>query len=350
MQSEKDAVKCVVWDLDNTLWRGILLEDGDVSLMPGVAETLRELDRRGILLSIASRNDEAAAIARLKHFELDSYFLFPQIGWSAKSQAIGRVAERLNIGIGTIAFVDDDPFERDEVSHVHPAVRCISAADVPSLLDRGDMRPRFVTSESARRRLMYRADLARNEVEQAFEGPSEAFMASLGMVFTIAEAGADDLERAEELTVRTNQLNATGYTYSYEQLDAFRCSADHLLLVAGLEDRFGSSGTIGLALVEVGTAWTIKLLLMSCRVMARGVGAILISELKRLARERNVALRAEFVPTPVNRMMYVTYKFASFRECGIREGVTLLEADLSQPSPPPSYVEVRWRGANSRLA
>ena len=89
-------------------------------------------------------------------------------------------------------------------------------------------------------------------MEREFVGTNEEFLATLGMIFTIAPAGEEDLQRAEELTVRTNQLNSTGYTYSYEELDALRESPDHLLLVATLADRFGSYGKIGLALVEKG--------------------------------------------------------------------------------------------------
>ena len=101
---------------------------------------------------------------------------------------------------------------------------------------------------------MYQSQLAREEIESEFEGTSEQFLASLGMTFTIAPARREDLQRAEELTIRTNQLNATGRTYSYDELDALRESPDHLLLVASLTDRFGSYGKIGVALVEKGAA------------------------------------------------------------------------------------------------
>lgn len=121
---------------------------------------------------------------------------------------------------------------------------------------------------------MYRADQVRAGVEREYSGPKEDFLATLDMRFTIARATGEDLRRAAELTVRTSQLNTTGYTYSYEELDAFRESPGHELLVARLADRYGPYGTIGLVLVERGRdAWRIKLLLMSCRVMSRGWAA-----------------------------------------------------------------------------
>ncbi|OKJ85773.1 HAD-IIIC family phosphatase [Streptomyces sp. CB02400] len=335
------TVKCVVWDLDNTVWEGVLLEDGDVKLRPGVVDVLRTLDERGILHSVASRNDHDAAMAKLEELGIAEYFLYPQINWGNKSDSVKAVAEAINIGIDTLAFVDDQPFERDEVRFTHPQVLCIDALDVERVPGLPEMHPRFVTADSRERRHLYRADAERNQAEAGHDGTAEEFLASLNMRFTIAPAQERDLQRAEELTVRTNQLNATGYTYSYEELDAFRTSPGHDLLVAGLEDRYGTYGKIGLALVERGEdAWTVKLLLMSCRVMSRGVGSVLLAHLIREAAAAGVRLRAEFVPTNRNRSMYVTYKFAGFRETTTDGGVSVLEHDLARVPGFPPYMEV----------
>ncbi|GAA1918608.1 HAD-IIIC family phosphatase [Streptomyces durmitorensis] len=335
------TVKCVVWDLDNTVWDGILLEDGDVQLRPGVVDVLKTLDERGILHSVASRNDHDAAAAKLEELGIAEYFLYPQINWGNKSDSVKAVAEAINIGIDTLAFVDDQPFERDEVHFTHPQVLCIDALDAERIPDLPEMHPRFVTTDSRERRHLYRADAERNQAEAVHEGTAEDFLGSLNMRFTITPAQERDLQRAEELTVRTNQLNATGYTYSYEELDAFRQSPDHHLLVAGLEDRYGTYGKIGLALVERGEdAWTVKLLLMSCRVMSRGVGSVLLAHLIREAAAAGVRLRAEFVPTNRNRSMYVTYKFAGFRETTTNGEISVLEHDLARVPEFPPYMEV----------
>jgi FkbH-like protein len=335
------TVKCVVWDLDNTVWDGVLLEDGDVTLRPAVVEVIRTLDERGILHSIASRNDHDAAMAKLEEFGIAEYFLHPQIHWGNKSDSVKAVAEAINIGIDTLAFVDDQPFERDEVGFAHPQVLCVDALDAPGIPELPEMRPRFVTADSRERRHLYRADIRRKHAEEAHRGTDEDFLASLGMRFTIAPAQERDLQRAEELTVRTNQLNATGYTYSYEELDAFRRSPDHDLLVAGLEDTYGTYGKIGLALVERGEeAWTVKLLLMSCRVMSRGVGSVLLNHLIRSAHDAGVKLRAEFVPTSRNRTMFVTYKFSGFREVGRNGDVSVLEHDGTHLQGFPPYMDV----------
>jgi FkbH-like protein len=336
------AIKCVVWDLDDTLWRGVLLEDGDVELSDKVLHVVKTLDERGIIQSIASRNEQGHAMAKLEELGVAEYFLCPQISWSAKAAGIERIAAEINIGLDSVAFIDDQPFELDEVKHSLPSVTCIAAAEINRLLDMPEMMPRFITEDSRVRRQMYFSDFKRRQVEAEFVGPKEEFLATLGMVFTIAPAKEEDLRRAEELTVRTHQLNTTGYTYSYEELDRFRRSESHLLLAAALEDKYGTYGKIGLALIERSTdAWVIKLLLMSCRVISRGVGTIMINHIRRLAREHGLPLRAEFVPTDRNRMMYVSYKFAGFRELARRDGLVILEDRVPEIPPFPEYIRVQ---------
>ncbi len=341
MNGRKRDIKCIAWDLDNTLWEGVLLEGQARRLRNGVPELIRTLDQRGILMSIASRGEPDLAMARLGEFGLEEYFLYPQISWAPKSALVRAIADSLNIGTDAIAFVDDDPFERDEVAAALPKVLCIDAAELDSLPDLPEMNPTFITEDSRRRRSMYRSDVKRQEVEAAL--PPAEFLATLGMVFTVGEAGEGDLARIEELTVRTNQLNSTGYTYSCEELDSFRRSSRHKILVAGLDDRYGSYGKIGVALVEMkATFWLIKLLLMSCRVMARGVGTVMLSHMLLLAAEEGKPVRAEFIRTARNRMMYLTFKLAGFREVDRRNGFVVLQHDLGSIDPHPDHVEVRF--------
>ncbi len=207
------------------------------------------------------------------------------------------------------------------------------------------MQPRFITEDSKLRRHMYLSDVQRNQAEETFVGSDEEFLATLGMVFTIAPAQESDLQRAEELTVRTHQLNTTGYTYSYDELKAFIHSDSHLVLVSSLDDKYGTYGKIGLTLVECQPdIWIIKLLLMSCRVMSRGVGTIMVNHMMRLAKAANVRLQAEFVSNDRNRMMYITYKFGDFREVSRSGNFILFENDLSRIQDFPQYVEVHTPG------
>lgn len=338
----KGQVKCVVWDLDNTVWDGTLLEDGDVRVRPEAASLIRTLDQRGILNSVASRNDHDAAMAAIERAGLAGYFLCPQVSWNPKSDSITSVVTALNIGLDAIAFIDDQEFERDEVRFCHPRVLCYDAADVASLADRPEFTPKFVTAESASRRQLYASGFERDRAERDFAGTREEFLATLGMTMTIAPATIDDLRRAEELTVRTSQLNSTGVTYSYAELENMLSSPRHLLLVAGLDDRYGSYGKIGLALVETAdSGWTLKLLLMSCRVMSRGVGTVLLQHVMRLANAAGARLFAEFVPTGRNRVMHVTYRFAGFTEHSEENGVLTLAAPATEVPAPPSFLRLQ---------
>ena len=339
--AKRVKIKCVVWDLDNTLWNGTLLEGDHVELRDKVWETILELDSRGVLHSIASRNHPETALARLREFNLEEYFLYPQINWGSKATSIGVIAENLNIGVETICFIDDDPFERAEVHAALPKVLCLDHTQLPFLLQMPELKPEIITTESRMRRQLYLGEMRRKQTEESFAGAHEEFLATLGMVFTISPAHAEDLMRAEELTNRTNQLNTTGRTYSRDELEELRCSGRHLLLMAELSDKFGSYGKIGLALMECDPeVWTIKLLLMSCRVMNRGVGMILLNYILRIARESDVRLLSEFVANDRNRMMYVTYKFAGFTEVETRDGVQILQHSLESISPVAGYVRV----------
>src|SRR5215467_694494 len=117
---KQKAIKCVVWDLDQTLWEGVLLEDDRISLRSNVPDIIKTLDSRGIVQSIASKNDPEKALETLHELGLAEYFLHPQINWNAKSSSIKDIARLINIGVDTIAFIDDQPFERAEVNYTLP--------------------------------------------------------------------------------------------------------------------------------------------------------------------------------------------------------------------------------------
>ena len=338
---QEKTIKCVVWDLDNTLWNGVLSEDIDVSLRPGVKEVIEELDNRGILQSIASKNDYKTAMDMLEKFGIDKFFLYPQINWNAKSDGIRIIREKLNFGIDTFAFIDDQEFERQEVLFSIPEVMCIDSVEIPSILDMSCMNPKYVTSDSKNRRLLYMSDQKRNEFEEEYSGTKEEFLKTLNIEFRISRADTEDLKRVEELTVRTHQLNSTGTVYSYDELEELIHSPDYLVLVAEMKDKFGTYGKIGISVVEKKeNRWDVKLLLMSCRVMSKGVGTVMLRYIMKLAKQEDVKLYADFIPTDRNRIMYITYKFEGFNENSEKDGVVLLEADLNRNIEYPVYVSV----------
>jgi FkbH-like protein len=347
--SSVQPIKCVVWDLDNTLWTGTLAEGDQVLVRDEAVSMIRDLDQRGILQSIVSRNSAVHALPVLEKAGLLEYFLYPQIDWSRKSEGVARIAQSLNIGIDAMALVDDDPFERDEVQFVHPVVECFDA----KALDRLAAHPRLnhgpITEDARSRRLLYQAEMQRRIEEERHADRMQDFLAGLGMKLDILPATEGDLDRAAELTSRTHQLNTTGIIYSSEELRALLWHPDYLLYTARLEDKYGGYGTIGLALAKIDShRLVIKLLLMSCRVISRGVGMVLLTYLMNLAKARGLGMEAEFIPNERNRIMDVTFRFAGFEDDHRSGDLVVLKHDLKSIAQYPEYIEVRSIGCGRR--
>lgn len=308
-------VKCLVWDLDNTLWQGTVMEGDEPVLLPGVRETLAELDRRGVLHAVASRNDHDLAWTWLERLGVAEYFVAARIGWGPKSESVASIAEHLRFATGTLAFVDDQPHERAEVAARLPEVRCHPATDVPDLPGRAEYSPRAVTADAAQRRRMYQAGQAREAAREEHTGPDEEFLRSLRIEMRISRATATDIERLAELTLRTSQMNATGVHYSGADLLELIDDPQHAVLAVSMRDRFGSHGAVGIVLLRTGApVWHLKLLATSCRVVPFGAGTVLLRWLTDRAARTGVDLVADFRPTDRNRMMEIAYRFAGFAD------------------------------------
>jgi methoxymalonate biosynthesis protein len=342
----KSLVKCVVWDLDNTLWRGTLLEDEKVELFDGLADVITTLDSRGILQSIASKNDYDQAWQRLEEAGLAEYFVQPRIGWGRKSDSVREIADALQFAMGTIAFIDDQPTERAEVTFHHPEVRCYAAEQALTLPGLPELSPAAVTVDARNRRKMYQANARRDAEKESFNGPDEAFLRSLDLQMVIKRADDEDLSRVEELTLRTSQMNATGVHYPDAVLRGLIADPDHEVLTVTLTDRFGSHGAVGVLLLEYHPAvWHLKLLATSCRVVTFGAGSVLLNWLVDSAARAGAHLAADFRPTSRNRMMDVAYRFAGFTneacDCladsgltGDRDGIQCLHLTTERRADP----------------
>lgn len=307
-------LKCVVWDLDGTLWDGVLLENPDVMERAAAATLVRQLDARGVVQSVASRNSFSQAKHTLMRLGLWDFFVTPRITFSEKTDSIEAIARDLGFPLDVVGFVDDDQYERERVTALLPSVRCYDAHLVEDLARRPEFQGgRDVsTIESRSRRIMYQADVSRRSEERRAES-EDAFLSSLGMLLTIREATPDDLNRVEELMLRTNQLNSTGIVYSREEIVEGMTSGRLTVLLAELEDRFGSQGRVGVCVLRRDEGiWFVDVFLVSCRVAARGIATVLLHYLMDRARSMGVVLRAVFVPTESNRAMLVALRLAGF--------------------------------------
>ena len=272
-------IKCVVFDLDNTLWEGVLLENDEIQLKPDVAPLLDFLDGRGILLSIASKNDFESTWSCLERLGVAQYFLYPQINWGQKSDGIRLIAKSLNIGLDALAFVDDSPFELDEVARSLPMVKCVPASALHTLPGN----PRFQGSGSAdagSRRIYYRQAIQREQKLVQFGEDYLGFLASCEIELEVRHPAPDDAERIAELVQRTNQLNFSGRKYSRDEVKIILEDRELEKIVLSCSDNYGAYGTIGFAIIrhrfdEI----RVEDLMLSCRVQGKFIERVLFNHL-----------------------------------------------------------------------
>ena len=275
-------VKCVVWDLDNTLWDGTLIETDDpntLTLKPGVRELMEALDQRGIIQSVASKNDHAA-MAVLEHLGITDYFLYPQIHWNPKSDSVEKIAKCLNIGIDALALIDDSIFERRQVTSVWPQVRTYDAVEISKLLNQ----PEFdvpVTAESHNRRSMYRAEEKRNTLMSVEHTDIADFIRKCNLKLHIfTPATKDEKLRCYELVVRTNQLNMSGIKYTPEEFENILARSGHQNFAFSCADDFGAYGIVGFGQYHVeDDSMIFTEFAMSCRVAGKFVESALFAHL-----------------------------------------------------------------------
>lgn len=268
-----DKVKCVVWDLDNTIWQGTLIETenpDELTVNPVAAELIKAFDERGIIQSVASKNDYKNAMPVLEKLGIGEYFLYPQIHWNPKSSSMKAIAECLNIGVDSLALIDDTAFEREEVRSALPQVRVYDVTELDGILlkDEFDVP---VTEESKKRRLMYRAEEKRNELKNISCADSTEFLrkCNLRMKVFAPETEADVL-RCFELVVRTNQLNMSGKKYTREEFEEVLKRENHSNFAFTLSDDFGSYGIVGFGQYKVENSRLIFTeFAMSCRAAGK---------------------------------------------------------------------------------
>lgn len=294
------AAKLVIFDLDNTLWRGVLLE-GEVTPVAGLAEMFRTLDERGILISVASKNAPEDAMAKLAELGLDTYLLYPQIGWLPKSEGVSRIIRAINIGADTVIFVDDNPFERAEVASAIAGVEVLPETALADLTSH----PRLAgsaTAEARGRRAMYQQAIAREEAAAAFGDDYLRFLESCAITVAIRPDRPEDLDRVSELLQRTNQLNFSGRKYARPEITEILASPERERYCVEVTDKFGSYGIVGFCLCRreampdgPDDRLVIEDFMLSCRVQGKFVEQALFHAL------------AENGPAPV-RAIAVTFR------------------------------------------
>ncbi len=354
--------KLLVCDLDNTLWGGVIGEDGldgiELGEGSGAGEAhkalqvyLRELRERGVLLAVCTKNDRAVAeLPFREHPEmvlgLDDFVAF-EASWGPKSEGIQRIAEELDLGLESIVFLDDNPAERLQVQSFLPGVRVPDLPDDVSeyveALDRGRHFEAFhVGSEDRRRTEAYRARRSAGDLE-AKTGDYDSYLRELEMTALVSPFRPTSMARTAQLVGKTNQFNLTTERLTRSQLEEIASDPLHITRTLHLKDRFGDHGIVSVLLAErVDDALDIRIWLMSCRVLKRRVEELMLDVLADAATRAGASeLRGTYVPTDRNGIVCDLYAELGFERVSEENGTTRWRLDLSthRPLTPPIATE-----------
>jgi FkbH-like protein len=358
------SAKCLVLDLDNTLWGGVIGDDGLEGIRLGQGSAageafvafqtyVRSLASRGVILAVCSKNDAANARSPFeKHpdmvLKLDDIACFVA-NWTDKATNIRQIAEQLNIGIDSLVFVDDNPFERNIVRRELPMVAVPELPEDAALYancvaDGGYFEALRVTADDFERVSQYRANNAR-ETLRASHTDVSGYLRSLNMELRWQAFDRVGLQRIVQLINKTNQFNLTTRRYTESDVLAVMANPRALTLQLRLVDQFGDNGIIGIVIGKPeGDTMILDTWLMSCRVLGRQVEEatmnIVAAEAKRLGAER---LMGEYLPTKKNGMVRDHYQKLGFERLSSDEatGSSLWNVNVPQYQPFETFITIR---------
>jgi FkbH-like protein len=360
--------KCLVVDLDNTLWGGVVGDVGVEGLVLGegsaVGEAfkafqmhLKAMKDRGVLLAVCSKNDERNASRPFEeHPEMvlkrDDFVAF-KANWHPKSDNLIAIAHELNIGLDSLVFVDDNPAEREEVRQALPQLLVPELtddpADYPVILDAARcFEVSLITEEDRRRSGMYRQQSERSQLLGTTRDLGE-FLASLEMNATICPFEPVSFARITQLVNKTNQFNLTTRRLTGAEVEALATGAMHFTRTVRLGDRFGDHGLVSVLFgrIEEKTL-TLDGWLMSCRVLNRGVEQLLLNEVVAGATRSGVTrIVGIYIPSDRNALVKDLYKDLGFAAVSDHDGTTTWCLDVEGFKPLPTYISVRQRGGSA---
>jgi FkbH-like protein len=350
------ARKCLVLDLDNTLWGGVIGDDGIAGIRLGqgnpegeafiafqsYAKALRE---RGVILAVCSKNDEHIAREVFEThpemvLKLDDISCFVA-NWDDKASNLARVARELNIGLNSLVFFDDNPAERSLVRRLRPEVAVPEVPEDPAYFIQTLDRLRLfeavtVSTEDLARTESYRADSKRHALASSTQDIDE-FLRSLEMAARIGPVSAVSLERAVQLISRSNQFNLTTRRYNNTDVLEMSASPGWITRTVSLRDRFGDTGLISVLLARIESdTLVIDTWVMSCRVLKRGVERLLRNEVVAAARDRGLRrVLGEYIPTAKNGLVRDHFRSLGFEQTGGgTDGTTQWELRIDNESTP----------------
>lgn len=352
--------KALALDLDNTLWGGVIGDEGIEGIEIGhetplgeiyseFQKYLKHLKELGIILNVASKNDYEYAVAGLKHVErtlnIDDFIVI-KANWENKDANISQIAAELNISTDSIVFIDDNPAERELVKNQVPNIAAPNIGSVENYIEVIDRAGFFevtnFSDDDIKRNEMYKENLQRAKYQQNFKSYDE-YLRSLDMTATIGEFENIYLPRIVQLTNKTNQFNLTTQRYNEKEMETIIHNSNYIKLYGKLKDKFGDNGVVTVLIgKENDGAVDIILWLMSCRVLKRGMEFAMLDELTKEARERNVnKLRGYYCPTAKNSIVKDFYGELGFQKINEKDnGDTVWELDITNYNNKNSIIKV----------
>jgi FkbH-like protein len=354
--------KCIVLDLDNTLWGGVVGEAGLEGILLGPTpegrpflefqKHLLSLFRRGVILAINSRNNAEDALAVLRHHPhmilKEKHFAAMRMNWDDKVANMKSLAEEINIGLDSLVFFDDDHMNREMISEFLPDVTVVdlpndSALYVKTLMDLNYFHSMSITEEDKKKGRMYSEEKKRREVAQSTTDLTE-YLRRLDVTVSIEEAKSLTIPRISQLTQKTNQFNMTTRRYTEEAITQYAESDKYRVVSIHVSDKFGNNGLTGVAIVEKGDkgAWRIDTFLLSCRIIGRRVEETLLAYVINEAKKEGAnLLYGEFITSRKNKPAKDFYNRNGFTAVHGGEPMELWEYDLSNDYQFPDFIDVK---------
>ncbi|MEW9533754.1 HAD-IIIC family phosphatase [Microbispora sp. NPDC049125] len=359
------TAKCLVLDLDGTLWDGILAEDGPAGItMAGgyrgaayqsFQRVVKQLAAQGPLLAVCSKNDDSAVREALRdHPDLllrPDDFVSVSASWNPKPEGVAAIARQIGIGVESLVFVDDNHAERGLVRMALPEVTVVAvdaaepALHVERLLADGWFTTFEVTGDDRARTARYRAEAARDGFRSQVSSAGD-YLAGLGVRVAVTRPGPADIARVAQLTQRTNQFNLTTERLDPAAVARRAADPDGLVLAVRSADRFGEDGLVGALFARwEGAALVVDNMVLSCRVLGRGIESAVLHELVAHARDGGArAVRGRFRPSPRNGKVRDLYPDHGFAPVTPRDdGEAAYEHDLTDHPHPAPHVTMDWR-------
>ena len=349
--------KCIVLDLDNTLWGGIIGEEGFDNIKLGdnpigrsfveFQKILLGLNQRGIILAINSKNnfDDAIEVIQ-KHPNMilrEDNFACIKINWDDKVMNLQKISEELNIGLDSMVFFDDDPINQEYVRASLPDVLVVDFPKDSSqysqiITEMKEFDVLKITQEDTKRRDMYLGQKKRKEFENKV-GDFQEFLKQMNIEVNLQKADSFSIPRISQLTLKTNQFNLTTKRYQEEEVSSFSSSKDKIVECAQVSDKFGDNGITGVYIVDKKNdeEWIIDTFLLSCRIMGRGVEETMLSQIIQKAKSAGVKnIKGEFIPTKKNKPAENFYNDYGFKKIG-----DYWVFDTNQKISTPSHIKLR---------